>query len=56
MVDMMAIHGFTCCLSGRLMRSLETDCRRMGWSWVEAPLGGIVLGGWVFVLEAVAKR
>ncbi len=40
--DMTPMHGFICCLSGRLTRSLDTDCSRMGLSCVEAPLGAIV--------------
>jgi hypothetical protein len=42
--------GFASALSGCRIRRRETDCRRMGWMAVEAPLGGMVGvredGGW----------
>jgi hypothetical protein len=57
MADMTPKHGFTCCLSGRLMRSFATDWSRMGFSCVEAPLGGmaLVVGGDVEAEEERGK-
>jgi hypothetical protein len=43
MADMGPRHGFASALSGWRIRRRETDCRRMGWMAVEAPLGGIVM-------------
>jgi hypothetical protein len=46
MADMAPKQGFTCCLSGRLILRRETDWRRMGFSCVGEPLGGMVADWW----------
>jgi hypothetical protein len=57
MADMAPRQGFTCCLSGRLILRRETDWRRMGFTCVEEPLGGMVADwwreGWVEVVVAL---
>lgn len=47
--DITPRQGFTCCLSGLLILSCETDWRRMGLSWVEAPFGGISARGFCYM-------
>jgi hypothetical protein len=42
MADITPRQGLTCCLFGRWTLSFETDWRRMGFSCVDAPFGGMV--------------
>lgn len=53
--DMGPRHGLISCLSGRLIFKRATDCRRIGFTCVDAPLGAI-LGVKVWRLMCASRR